>query len=189
VRSNYAISTFCYGETYYEQTNRLIENTIHLEGSPEVYVVTDSPSSILKKDFVKVRHINKYDKKYSEYNKDYHNFDFSVKRFSLLFAFENGFDKVILTDADIVVDRFYSQHSPYSQETIMSLFFDNTIAARMTYSFKDSVENNSQLGQRFLHYEKKYGVNFDKKSSSSNSNNILKISSNKLFKIILILSK
>jgi hypothetical protein len=63
MENNYAIATFCYGERYYNQTNRFIESLEPFEDKPELFIVTDSPSSILNKEFVKVKHINEYDEK------------------------------------------------------------------------------------------------------------------------------
>jgi hypothetical protein len=157
MKLNYAIATFCYGERYYSQTNRLIESFDILEFRPDIYIVTDSPESIIDRDFVFKKHISEYNPKYSTYNKDYYTFDFSVKRFSLLYAFDSGYSNVILTDTDIVVNE-----SLYNHETIMNSFIRNTIAGQVTYNFNHEINTNSQLGKRFLYYEKKYDIYFDK---------------------------
>jgi hypothetical protein len=155
---DYAISTFCYGERYYKQTNRLIESFEFLEIKPEIFIVTDSPESILKKENVHVKNVELYDESYLNYERDnYYSFDFSVKRFSLLFAFENGYEKVILTDTDAVANS-----SIYSHDTIRNTFMENCITGQVTYSFKDQIDTNSMLGRRFLHYENFYKVEFDK---------------------------
>ncbi len=155
---DYAISTFCYGERYYNQTNRLIESFDYLEEKPTIFIVTDSPESVIPRNFVKVKHISEYNPEYSKYEKDnYYAFDFSVKRYSLLYAFENGFDDVILTDADAVVNK-----SIFSHESIKNSFLENCVAGQVTYSFKDHIETNSMLGRRFVHYEKEYNVDYDK---------------------------
>lgn len=153
----YAIATFCYGERYYKQTNRLIESFDYMEVKPQIFIVTDSPESIIDRDFVLKKHISTYNPNYSEYQKNYYDFDFSVKRFSLLFAFDNGYDKVILVDTDTVVNE-----SIYNHETILNTFIDNSIAGQVTYNFNKEMESNSELGRRFKYYEEKYGVTFDK---------------------------
>ena len=98
----YAISTFCYGERYYQQTNRLIESFDDINEKPDFFIVTDNPSALIERPFVKKKNITEYNKKYSQYENDYYSFDFSVKRFSLLYAFENGYNNVILTDTDAI---------------------------------------------------------------------------------------
>ena len=68
----YAIATFCYGERYYSQTNRMIESFKHLQDKPKIFIVTDSPESITKEEFVFVSHIKDYDEKYVTYNTNYY---------------------------------------------------------------------------------------------------------------------
>jgi len=155
---DYAISTFCYGERYYKQTNRLIESFDFLDIKPEIFIVTDSPESIIKKENIHVKNVKAYNESYLNYEKDnYYSFDFSVKRFSLLFAFENGYEKVVLTDTDAVANS-----SIYNHDTIKNTFIENSITGQVTYNFKDQIDTNSMLGRRFLHYEKFYNKEFDK---------------------------
>lgn len=153
----FAISTFCFGERYYEQTNRLIESFLYLEQKPNIFVITDSPSSIRTHDFVMVKHVEEYNLKYSNYETNYYGFDFSVKRFSLLYAFESGYENVILCDTDVVVNP-----AIYSEELIMNTFIKNSVSSQVTYNFYDNVDSNSMLGRRFLKYEEFFGKNFDK---------------------------
>ena len=68
----YAISTFCYGDRYYQQTNRLIESFDYMDEKPQIFVVTDNVESIIKRDFVNVDNINNYNIKYSTYEKNYY---------------------------------------------------------------------------------------------------------------------
>jgi hypothetical protein len=156
--SSFAISTFCFGERYYQQTNRMIKSFLSLENKPEIFIVTDSPESILIQDFVRIKHVNEYNQKYSSYNKDYYSFDFSVKRFSLLFAFESGYNNVILTDTDVLVN-----HQLFSTESVMRTFSNNSISGQVTYNFNDQIHTNSMLGRRFLKYEEVFGTKYDKK--------------------------
>jgi hypothetical protein len=182
MENNYAIATFCYGERYYNQTNRFIESLDTFEDKPELFIVTDSPSSILSKEFVKVKHINEYDEKYSTYYKDYYSFDFSVKRFSLLFAFQNGYNKVILTDTDV------TPHPPlFNKNSVLNTFCENSIAGQVTYNFFDEKNRNSALGQRFLSYEQKFDVEFDKnllKEMPEDCIQFIDINNDKKFKFI-----
>lgn len=153
----YAIATFCYGERYYNQVNRLIDSFEVLEEKPDIFVVTDSPNSILKKDHVTVKHIAEYNAKYTTYANDYFNFDHSVKRFALLHAFENGYAKVIFTDADVVVNP-----TLYSHTSILDCFSPNSIQSQVTYNFSKEILNSSMLGRRFVAYEEYFGVTYDK---------------------------
>ncbi len=153
----YAIATFCYGERYYLQTNRLIESFDYMEEKPDIFIVTDSPESIIDRDFVHKKHISSYNKNYADYQKNYYDFDFSVKRFSLIYAFDSGYEKVILTDTDAMVNQ-----SLYNHKTINDTFIDNCIAGQVTYNFNHEINTNSELGKRFLYYEQKYGISFDK---------------------------
>jgi hypothetical protein len=154
---DYAISTFCFGDRYYQQTNRMIESFESIPDVPEIFIITDSTESIKKTSFVKVKNISDYNKKYVEYKKNYYDFDFSVKRFSLLFAFENNYNNVILTDTDVVVNE-----PLFKKELILNTFIENSIAGQTCYNFNDEIKNNSMLGRRFLHYEKAFNVSFDK---------------------------
>jgi hypothetical protein len=153
----YAIATFCYGDRYYQQTNRLIESFDYMEEKPQIFVVTDNVESIIKRDFVNVDDITNYNPKYSTYKKNYYEFDFSVKRFSLKYAFDNGYSKVILVDTDVVVspERYNHQH-------VLNSFIENSIAGQVTYNFNDEIITNSNLGRRLIHYESKFEVEFDK---------------------------
>lgn len=153
----YAISTFCYGERYYQQTNRLIESFDDINEKPDFFIVTDNPSALIERPFVKKKNITEYNKKYSQYENDYYSFDFSVKRFSLLYAFENGYNNVILTDTDAIPN-----YDLFNTENVMKSFIKNSIGGPVTYCFKNEQNTNSMLGERFKHYENKFGVLFDR---------------------------
>jgi len=158
----YAISTFCFGERYYQQTNRLINSFKELQNRPNIFIVTDSIDSIIKEEFVHIKNVGDYNKKYLEYKKNYYGFDFSVKRFSLLFAFENGYNNVILTDTDVVPNK-----TLFKDELIFNNFIENSVAGQTCYDFESEVISNSMLGRRLLHYEQKFNVIFDKKNLKS----------------------
>lgn len=153
----YAIATFCYGERYYNQTNRMIESFDYMDVKPQIFIVTDNEDSILKRDFVNVKNISEFNSKYSSYHKDYYGFDFSVKRYSLLYAFQNGYENVILCDTDVVVNN-----TLYSHILVQKSFDDNSIVGPVTYNFNNEFKTNSMLGRRLTHYEKKFGVEYDK---------------------------
>lgn len=153
----YAICTFCYGERYYNQTNRLIESFDEIVDAPDIFVVSDKPENLIKRDFVKVKNVKDYDEKYLSYYNNYYDFDFSVKRFSLLYAFENGYDNVILTDTDVIPN-----YSLYNRDSVMNTFVKNSIGGQVTYDFEQEQKSNSMLGDRFKFYEKFFGVSFDR---------------------------
>jgi hypothetical protein len=153
----YAIATFCYGERYYSQTNRLIESFKNLQDKPKIFIVTDSPESITKEDFVFVSHIKEYDEKYVTYNTNYYDFDFSVKRYSVKFALDNGFTKIILTDTDVIPNQ-----TLFTNENVLKCFIPNSVAGQVTYLFEKEIETDSMLGRRFLHYENKFDVQYNK---------------------------
>ena len=155
---SYAIATFCYGERYYNQTNRMIESFKNIKDKPKIFIVTDSPESITKEDFVFVADIKEYDEKYSTYNTNYYDFDFSVKRFSVKFALDNGFTKIILTDTDVIPNE-----GLYNDKNILETFISNSVSGQVTYLFEKEIETNSMLGRRFTHYESSFGVDYDKK--------------------------
>jgi len=154
---NYSISTFCFGERYYAQTNRMINSFEVLSEKPEIFIVTDSPSSIDVKPFVNVKHISDFNPKYSDYKKNYYDFDFSVKRFSVLYAFQSGYNKVILTDTDAVVNP-----NLYTHESVLMSFTPNSIQSQVTYNFSNELKTNSMLGRRFVKYEEVFDVFYDK---------------------------
>lgn len=156
---DFCFATFCFGDRYYKQVNRYIESINNLLIKPEIFIVTDKPEEITKYDFVNIKNINEYDIKYNDYKKNYYDFDFSVKRFSLLYSFEMGYNNVIFTDADAIVNN-----NSFSVNKIMKLFSLNTIGGPVSYDFNNEILSSSLLGQRFLYYEKKYNVVFDKKN-------------------------
>ena len=153
----YAVASFCYGDRYHKQANRMIESFDYMETRPPIYIVTDVPESILERDFVHVKHINEFNPSYSNYATDYYNFDFSVKRYSVQYAFEEGYSKVILADTDVLVNQ-----SIYSHNSIEECFYVNSIMGQVTYNFNDQIITYSGLGQRFLQYEKRFKVEYDK---------------------------
>lgn len=155
---SYAIATFCYGERYYNQTNRMIESFKKIEEKPNIFVVTDKPESISKEDFVFVADIREYDESYSKYETNYYDFDFSVKRFSVKFALDNGYTKIILTDTDVIPNE-----SLFNTKNILNCFIPNSVSGQVTYLFEDEIDRNSMLGNRFLHYESKFDVEYSKK--------------------------
>lgn len=153
----YAIATFCYGERYYNQVNRLINSFTNNENKPPIIVVTDNVDSITKDDNVSIFDIREFNPEYSTYSNSYYTFDFSVKRYSLLAALNLGYNKIILTDADAVVNE-----SLFSTENALKGFVKNSIQGQVTYDFTKEIMTNSMLGRRFLEYEKQFNVSYNK---------------------------
>jgi hypothetical protein len=183
----YAIATFCYGDRYYSQTNRMIESFNQLSDPPQIFIVTDNPDAITKKKFVNVKNISEYNSKYSEYNKDYYTFDFSVKRFSLLFAFDSGYNNVILTDTDVMVNQ-----QIFSHERVMECFIPNSISGQVTYNFNNEIITNNMLGERLLRYEDVFKVSFNKEELTEMTEDCIQfisIESNLKYKFIEVWDK
>jgi hypothetical protein len=155
LNNEYAISTFCYGDIYYEQTNRLIESFLEIDDKPNIFVVTDNPDKIRKENWVNINNIKEYNEKYQTYNTNYYDFDFSVKRYSVKFALENNYSKIILSDTDVVANNIIFSHN-----NILKLFLNNSISGQVTYFFDDEINRNSELGKRFQYYEKKFNVKY-----------------------------
>lgn len=157
--TNYAIATFCFGARYYSQVNRLIDSLKLIDNQPQVFIVTDQPEQITKADYVNVCHIDEFNKSYSSYKTDYYTFDFSVKRFSLRYALSAGFNKIILTDADAVVNP-----ALFARNTINKVFDLNVISGQVVYNYNEAkVIGPGVLGGRFNHYENRFGITFDKR--------------------------
>ena len=142
-----AIATFCYGERYHNQVNRMISEINSCDFKPTIVVVTDDVTKILDKPFVKVYDISDFNPEYKNYNNSYYDFDFSVKRYSVLAALNLGFTKIILTDADVVPNKLL-----FNEDYIMKGFVKNSIQGQVTYNFSQQVNTNSELGKRFLEY-------------------------------------
>jgi hypothetical protein len=155
LNSEYAIATFCYGERYYEQTNRLIDSFNQVNDKPNIFVVTDNPSKITKESWVHIKDIREYNEDYQNYQTNYYDFDFSVKRYSVRFALENNFNKIILTDTDVMASPTLFTH-----ENILKLFLPNSVSGQVTYLFENEINRNSELGKRFQHYEEKFNVKY-----------------------------
>lgn len=153
----FAIATFCYSERYQNQVNRMISEIDTCDFKPTVVVVTDDVSKILNKPFVKVYDISDFNPEYKNYSNSYYEFDFSVKRYSLLAALNLGFNKIILSDADAVPNK-----SLFNEDYILRGFVSNSVQGQVTYNFSEQIMTNSELGKRFLEYEKYFGVTFDK---------------------------
>lgn len=153
----FAIATFCYGERYQKQVNRMISEIDTCDFKPTLVVVTDNIDNILDKPFVKKYDISQFNPEYKLYSDNYYTFDFSVKRYSLLAALNLGFTKVILCDADAVPNK-----SIFNEEHILQGFVENSIQGQVTYNFSNEIITNSQLGRRFLSYENYFKVSYDK---------------------------
>lgn len=154
---SFTFATFCFGERYYQQVNRFIEDINIQDFNPSLVVVTDDCDKITKKDFVKVFNINDFNPSYSTYKKNYYDFDFSVKRYSVRASVNLGFTKVILVDADMRVNP-----SLFNEEYILNSFIENSISGPVTYNFSEQIQTNSELGRRLLHYENVFGFETDK---------------------------
>ena len=152
-----AIATFCYGERYHNQVNRMISEINSCDFKPTIVVVTDDVTKILDKPFVKTYDILEFNPEYKNYNNSYYDFDFSVKRYSVLAALNLGFTKIILTDADIVPNK-----NLFNEDYIIKGFVNNSIQGQVTYNFSNEIITNSELGKRFLEYEKHFNITFDK---------------------------
>lgn len=155
--TKFAIATFCFGERYQKQTNRLINEIDKSYFKPTLVVVTDDINFIIDKPFVKKFNISDFNPEYKNYSDSYYDFDFSVKRYSLLAALNLGFTKIILCDTDAVPNP-----SLFTEEYMIKGFEKNSIQGQVTYNFKDQINTNSELGKRFIEYEKFYNVYFDK---------------------------
>lgn len=146
------IATFCFGERYYSQANRLIksvkENAL---GEVPVFVVTDSPDKILEETFVFVKHISEYDPSLENYATNYYDFNFSVKRYALRFCLESGYSKIALVDADVILT------ASFTMDSFINIFHDNCICGPQSYRILE--ETSSNLGSRLLHYNDKFGAN------------------------------
>lgn len=153
----YVIATFCYGERYYNQCNRLINSFSNKEDKPPIIVVTDSIDSITKDNNVSVFDIREFNEQYSIYSDSYYTFDFSVKRYSLMASLKMGYNNIILTDADAIMNDY-----SFSNENIVKGFIKNSIQGQVTYDFNKEILTNSMLGNRFLEYEKHFNILFDK---------------------------
>lgn len=153
----YAFATFCFGDRYQKQTNRLIESLEKNENKKEIFVVTDDESKIKKLSWVKVKNIKEYNPNYLNYAKNYFDFDFSVKRYSLRFALENNYTNIILIDTDVVVGPLFSELN------IKNAFLTNHIIGPVIYEYEREINSSSQLGKRLNHYEKIFGINLNKK--------------------------
>ena len=154
--TNYAFATFCFGDRYIKQTNRLIDSLQSVNNQNILFVVTDDENQIKKLPWVKTKNIKELNAKYSDYNKNYYDFDFSVKRYSLRFALENDFEKIILIDTDVVPG------TRFSESNLENCFVDNSIVGPVISNFNNELQNGSELGKRFMYYEKKFNVTFDK---------------------------
>lgn len=155
--SKFAIATFAYSERYQKQVNRMISEIDSCDFKPTVVVVTDNLDNILDKPFVKKYDISQFNPEYKNYSDSYYTFDFSVKRYSLLAALNLGFTKIILSDADAVPNK-----SLFTEDYIMKGFVPNSIQGQVTYNFSKEIMTNSELGKRFLSYEKYFNVAYDK---------------------------
>jgi hypothetical protein len=135
----------------------LIDSLGKLVDTPKIFIVTDEPEKIKKESFVFVQDIREYNSKYLEYKKNYYDFDFSVKRYSVKFALENKFNKIILTDTDVLPN-----FQTFNEKNILECFTHNSISGQVTYLFENEIQTNSMLGRRFTFYEQKFETQFDK---------------------------
>jgi hypothetical protein len=145
---SFTFATFCFGERYYRQVNRFIDDISLLPYQPSLVVLTDNEEMITKKDFVKTFNVNEFNSHYLDYQTNYYDFDFSVKRYAVRASVSLGFTKVILVDADMRVNP-----SLFNEENILNSFIKNSVSGPVTYNFLEQIQSNSELGRRLLHYE------------------------------------
>ena len=155
--TQFAICTFCFGDRYHKQVNRMISEIELCQFHPPVVVVTDNVDNILDKPFVKKFDITSFNSEYKTFSDSYYTFDFSVKRYSLLAALNLGYTKMILADCDAVPNK-----DLFTEENFTKGFIKNSIQGQVTYNFLSNIQSNSSLGYRLLQYEKHFDVNFNK---------------------------
>jgi hypothetical protein len=153
----FCFATFCFGERYYEQVNRFIEDISKSDFHPSLIVMTDNPEKIKNECFVTTFNIKDFNPQYSDYANNYYDFDFSVKRYSVLTAFKLDFTNVILIDADMRVN-----YGLFNEENIINSFRPNSILGPVTYNFSEQINTNSELGNRLLEYERHFNISVDK---------------------------
>jgi hypothetical protein len=153
----FCFATFCFGERYYEQVNRFIEDISKSDFHASLIVMTDNPEMIKNECFVTTFNIKDFNPEYSNYANNYYDFDFSVKRYSVLAAFKLGFTNVILIDADMRVN-----YGLFNEENIINSFKPNSILGPVTYNFSEQINTNSELGNRLLEYERHFNISVDK---------------------------
>jgi hypothetical protein len=119
--------------------------------------MTDNPEMIKNECFVTTFNIKDFNPEYSNYANNYYDFDFSVKRYSVLAAFKLGFTNVILIDADMRVN-----YGLFNEENIINSFKPNYILGPVTYNFSEQINTNSELGNRLLEYERHFNISVDK---------------------------
>ena len=154
---SFTFATFCFGERYYRQVNRFIDDISLLPYQPSLVVLTDNEGMITKKDFVKTFNVNEFNSHYLDYQTNYYDFDFSVKRYAVRASVSLGFTKVILVDADMRVNP-----SLFNEEHILNSFIENSVSGPVTYNFLEQIQSNSELGRRLLHYENVFDFVTDK---------------------------
>ena len=153
----FCFATFCFGDRYYEQVNRFIDDISSSKYQPSLVVLTDNEEKITKKDFVKTYNVKEFNSNYLDYQKNYYDFDFSVKRYAVRASVNLGFTKVILVDADMRVNL-----SLFNNENILNSFIENSVSGPVTYNFNEQIQTNSELGKRLLHYENVFDFVTDK---------------------------
>lgn len=154
---DFCFATFCFGERYYNQTNRFILDLEKCEFTPDLIIVTDNVEKILNKEFTKVFNINSFNTDYYKYATNYYDFDFSVKRYSVNAAFNLGYNNIILVDTDVRVN-----YNRFNNDAIIESFEPNSILGPVTYNFSNQINTNSMLGVRLLEYEKYFNTIIDK---------------------------
>ena len=154
---SFTFATFCFGERYYRQVNRFIDDISLLPYQPSLVVLTDNEGMITKKDFVKTFNVNEFNSHYLDYQTNYYDFDFSVKRYAVRASVNLGFTKVILVDADMRVNP-----SLFNEEHILNSFIENSVSGPVTYNFLEQIQSNSELGRRLLYYESVFNFKTDK---------------------------
>ena len=153
----FCFATFCFGERYYGQVNRFIDDISKSDFKPSLIVITDDPNKIKNEFFVTSFNINDFNPKYLDYEKNYYDFDFSVKRYSVLSSFKLGFTNIILVDADMRVN-----YGLFNEKNIIESFKPNSILGPVTYNFSEQINTNSELGNRLVEYERHFNIPIDK---------------------------
>lgn len=153
----FCFATFCFGERYYEQINRFIDDITKSNYQPTLIVITDNTDKIKNEHFVKSFNIVDFNSEYLTYAQNYYDFDFSVKRFAIYASVKLGYTNIILTDADMRVN-----YNLFNENKIIESFKRNSVLGPVTYNFSEQINTSSELGKRLLEYESYFNVPIDK---------------------------
>jgi hypothetical protein len=140
----FCFTTISFGDRYYEQTKRFIEDRDNYCPHIPLIVITDNVNYFSCCNNVIAVNVGDYNPKYMDYKTNYYNFDNSCKRYIVPASIKLGYKNFVYLDNDNHFIR------TWNEELFKKLFIPNHILSPIAYRYME----HGQLGKKVESYSK-----------------------------------